>query len=215
MACSALIYVLVISCYNLFLHPLRKIPGPILSKLTTLWLFRQEIAGDSSSILAELHKQYGPLVRISPNEVSINDREAYVTINRQGTKFTKPKTFYNAFRAFYPNLFNSQDVDFHSRRKRLMSPSFSRASLDHHEVIIYSFIKSVVSGIKDKIRKGEEVSLFPTFRKFALDNICAFTYGFNSTSPVGLDKVSAGKIFEILDKASTIIVVGGARIRDS
>lgn len=57
--CASLSYVLLISIYNVFFHPLAKVPGPFLAKLTKVWLFRTELTGDAANILAALHKKYG------------------------------------------------------------------------------------------------------------------------------------------------------------
>jgi hypothetical protein len=56
---ASLVYVLSISIYNAFWHPLAKVPGPFLAKFTKIWLFRAELSGDGANVLAALHKKYG------------------------------------------------------------------------------------------------------------------------------------------------------------
>lgn len=47
-------------CYNLFFHPLAKVPGPRWAAVTRLWLFFQEMTGMSHEHLLDLHNQkYG------------------------------------------------------------------------------------------------------------------------------------------------------------
>jgi hypothetical protein len=48
--------------YNVFLHPLRKFPGPTAAKATTWWKTYIEVVKQESmtDVLFKLHKQYGP-----------------------------------------------------------------------------------------------------------------------------------------------------------
>ncbi|KAG4290139.1 hypothetical protein FPRO06_02025 [Fusarium proliferatum] len=199
--CFGIVYILVNAIYNLFFHPLAKIPGPFLAKLTKFWLFSEELGGDAANTLARLHRKYGQLVRVSPNEVAINNRDAFTTINRQGTKFLKEKDFYNGFRGKHGNLFTFQDPEDHSQRKRLMSPSFSQASLAAHQVIIYECMKPLINEIMGNIRTQQPTPIFPAVRKFALDSICAFSFGISLTNPSHIDDESRRCIFEALDNS--------------
>src|SRR5690242_9059195 len=62
--------------YRLYLHPIAHIPGPILPKVTSLWLYYHAYVGDEASVIHCLHAQYGPFVRVAPNEVDISDADA-------------------------------------------------------------------------------------------------------------------------------------------
>lgn len=57
--CFGIVYILVNAIYNLFFHPLAKIPGPFLAKLTKFWLFSEELGGDAANTLAGLHRKHG------------------------------------------------------------------------------------------------------------------------------------------------------------
>jgi cytochrome P450 len=143
----------------------------------------------------------------------INDREAFVTIHRQGTKFYKEADFYNSFKGPHGNVFNFIDPEDHSRRKRLMSPSFSSASLATHQDIIYECIKPALAKISDGIRLGKQVPVFPIIRKFALDSISAFAFGFSSKNPSYIDDRAAAKIFKALDNSPhDLLVVRASRV---
>lgn len=57
--------------YNLFLHPLRRFPGPLLARATVITYQRKILQGYSHKWLQDLHEKYGPIVRCSPNDLSI------------------------------------------------------------------------------------------------------------------------------------------------
>ena len=47
--------------YNLFFHPLARVPGPRWAAATRLWLFFQEMTGLGHENLLALHTKYGKL----------------------------------------------------------------------------------------------------------------------------------------------------------
>lgn len=79
-----LTYTITTIIYRLFFHPLRKVPGPFLAKFTELWRTGKYFAGDWHDEILKLHRQYGPIVRLSPNEVSFVDKDALVQIYGHG-----------------------------------------------------------------------------------------------------------------------------------
>lgn len=67
--------------YQFYFHPLRHIPGPPLSALTSLdhHVFRY-LRGYEHETDRALHAKYGPVVRVAPNTVLVNDPEVLKTI---------------------------------------------------------------------------------------------------------------------------------------
>jgi len=57
--------------YNLFFHPLRKFPGPVMAGATSWWKAYKEVVKQETlaQLLFDLHAKYGDIVRIGPNEV--------------------------------------------------------------------------------------------------------------------------------------------------
>lgn len=97
-----LISVIILSCftyaaYNYLLHPLRHVPGPFPAKITELWRTRRYMLGNWHQDILDLHNRYGPIVRISPNEVSIVDKNALVSVFGHG-KGTRKVSFMSIIR---------------------------------------------------------------------------------------------------------------------
>ena len=80
--------------------PLAKIPGPPITAISSIWLKFQEFIGRRRIFIHQLHLQYGPVVRLGPNEVSFSSldaaKEIYVS---DGSGFDKTE-FYDAFMQF-------------------------------------------------------------------------------------------------------------------
>lgn len=71
------------------LDPLRDIPGPLLARFTRFWLFFEIYKGSFERTNIELHRKYGPIVRVAPGEYSIDDFEAARTIYGYSNAFVK------------------------------------------------------------------------------------------------------------------------------
>lgn len=102
-----------------------------------LLVFSETVANTRSNVAINLHRKYGPLVRIGPNHISVSDPAAVKVIYAAGKGFTKT--------AFYPiqttvhnrkplfNLFATRDEQYHSRIKRPIAHTYSMAALTQLE----------------------------------------------------------------------------------
>lgn len=69
--------------------PLRSVPGPFLARFTRLWYFYKVWCGDFELVNVELHKRYGPIVRIAPGQYSFDDVDAARVVYGSGAGFVK------------------------------------------------------------------------------------------------------------------------------
>jgi len=65
-----------VGVYRVFFHPLSHIPGPFFAKLTHLWQTKSYFTGNWHNDVLRIHEKYGPVVRISPDEISFVDGDA-------------------------------------------------------------------------------------------------------------------------------------------
>lgn len=117
-------YIVSFLFYNLFLHPLRKFPGPIYNRASVISKLYFLSRGKLIYHIEDLHKRYGPVVRIAPNELSFTDPQAWEDIFiRQPPGIAKTShshalapdmAFYNPFNDLPPSLISSTDVSFSS-----------------------------------------------------------------------------------------------------
>ena len=81
--------VLVYFLLQQILDPLRSVPGPFFARFTRLWYFIHVYKGSFELKEIELHRKYGPIVRIAPHEYSIDDVDAAKAIYGHGNNFPK------------------------------------------------------------------------------------------------------------------------------
>lgn len=77
---TILILLLTIIVYRLTLHPLSAVPGPKLAAVSNTWHAYHARNGRMVELGRTLHRRYGPVVRVGPNEVWFDSKQAFQAI---------------------------------------------------------------------------------------------------------------------------------------
>ena len=169
-------FLLFQSIYSLFLSPLARVPGPKLFALTRWRLAYEDYKGIRSSTVNELHKLYGPVVRVGPNEVSFNSLSALRTIYGAGSGFEK--TLYYDFFDVYgrKNMFTFHSAKEHSERKKLVAQAFTKSAIlkGNNAAIVESKVREYLRLLD---RENPVIETFSTLHYFAMDSVGEFLYG--------------------------------------
>ncbi|KAL0566743.1 hypothetical protein V5O48_015261 [Marasmius crinis-equi] len=115
-------------------HPLAKVPGPTIFKITKLWRVCLCMKGYQYLELKALHDQYGPIVRTGPNEVSVIDAESVKIV--QGTLPKGHAYLSGAKPPGKPGALIQLSGEEHKSRRRVWSRGFSSESLKEYEPIL-------------------------------------------------------------------------------
>lgn len=77
-----LAYAVVLAVQRLYLSPIAHIPGPRLAAFTQYYEFYYDIVlgGQYTFKILELHRKYGPVVRISPWEIHIGEHDFHADL---------------------------------------------------------------------------------------------------------------------------------------
>ncbi|RBR06497.1 uncharacterized protein FIESC28_11043 [Fusarium coffeatum] len=109
--------------------PLRHIPGPWYTHITHLILKYHVVIGNRIHYIHALHNHYGPIVRISPQEVAISDPDSVSAIHKIGAGFLKSDWYDGITPGRESGIFAMRDPHLHSARRRLFARAFSVSSL--------------------------------------------------------------------------------------
>lgn len=158
----------------------------------------------------------GPLVRISPNEVSVDDVDANNVIYAQNNPWVKPAYHYKAFRSSPEySIFTELDPSTHAAHARLLAPAFSQARVAAPDAqrLVWDKCNAMVQGMRRHMaaeRRREDgsststvtVGLNRAFRSFALDVVTTWTFGHCADSLPSFHS----ELFEIFDAAAESVI---------
>jgi hypothetical protein len=112
--------------------PLKKVPGPWISRYTNLQLKFAVTGGRRIFYIDDLHKKYGPIVRISPTEVAVADPAAFKQIHAVSSKFAKDIWYEKLTNFPRLSVFTMRNPREHGQRRKLFARGFSKSYLREH-----------------------------------------------------------------------------------
>ncbi|KAK1525137.1 cytochrome P450 [Colletotrichum abscissum] len=126
-AFSVLALTYVIRCV---LSPLWKVPGPRISAFTSLILKWHELQATRTKYIHALHQQYGPVVRVAPDEVSFTSYEAVKEIYCSGGSGYDKTEFYDLFKVYgRRTMFTTLNKEDHAKRKRIIADRYANSNV--------------------------------------------------------------------------------------
>lgn len=180
-AASWVLYVLLLYTYRLTLHPLAKYPGPRLAAVTLWYEFYHDFfrGGQYLFRIRDMHAKYGHIVRITPDELHINDPSFLPELMPAGgRKRDKYSRMIQVF-GFSQAAGATADHDLHRTRRAAMSKMFSKESVRKLEPIMRRNLDKLLLRLKEFQDDGREISLLPMFGAFTNDVISEYAYGFS------------------------------------
>ncbi|KAI1180382.1 cytochrome P450 3A13 [Nemania sp. FL0916] len=164
--------------------PLRALPGPTTSLFTSLVLKSHEFRALRTKYVHDLHLQYGPVVRIAPNEVSFASLEGIKEIYGSGGSGYDKTEFYDLFKVYgRRTMFTTLNKEDHAKRKRILADRYANSSI---------MKLPSLDGIAERSRRftercsrfvGQSTDLFVRLHDYAFDGVTHqlfHPYGSNS-----------------------------------
>ncbi|KAH7237923.1 cytochrome P450 [Fusarium solani] len=163
--------------YNLYFHPFRKFPGPLLAKISRIWSRRANFQGLKYMKIHEAHQKYGPVIRIGPNELSFADpaavRQIYTT-----DSFQKEEAFYFSKRGYEEeHLFSFRNPAAHNQRRKLLSRGYSQGSLLSVEQEIAAKIHTLLDVLSKETADGTPVDVYSKVHLLSFDVVYRLLFG--------------------------------------
>ncbi|KAJ7039626.1 cytochrome P450 [Mycena alexandri] len=157
-------------------HPLAAYPGPLMCKVTKLWLAGIAMGGKQHIYYRDLHRRYGDVVRIGPNELSFSNNSAISPM--LGTK-GMPKGHWWDGRMpenkKVRSLFALRDPEEHSRRRRIWNRAFSASALKDYDVVVRNRLAQLQEILADN--SGKSVDLSQWIARFTYDVMNDIVFG--------------------------------------
>ncbi|KAK0466865.1 cytochrome P450 monooxygenase [Desarmillaria tabescens] len=192
-------------------HRLRSYPSPLLAKISDAWLAYVVYHGHRSEVVHDLHRKYGPFIRLAPNHISVALSDALPIVYGHGNGALK-SSFYEVFASTSPGLFDTRDRQTHTRKRKIIPHTFSQKSVLEFEPHVRSYVSQLLGHwdkLYDKSLKGMSgkegngwtgrdgrlwLDCFPWANYLAFDIIADLVFG----APFGM--IMAGKDSALVPK---------------
>ncbi|KAH8720948.1 putative sterigmatocystin biosynthesis P450 monooxygenase STCB [Beauveria bassiana] len=129
-AAAVLVLLAVIHLVRCLRSPLARLPGPSISKYTSLRLKWHEINATRTVYIHALHRRYGPVVRVAPNEVAFTSWAAIKEIYCSGGSGYDKTEFYDMFTIYgRRTMFTTLNKADHAKRKRILADRYANTNI--------------------------------------------------------------------------------------
>ncbi|KAL4934692.1 cytochrome P450 [Aspergillus undulatus] len=165
----------------LFLTPLSKIPNAhFTSPLSRRWIQGIRDSGNEIVTIHALHRRHGPVVRLAPDELSVNSLHGLRVIYTGA--FEKHPSYRDLFLNYHTdNLVGMVSNAPHTRQKRMLSRVYSKSYLQECSdlrvlsgVILKERLLPLLDGVAGR---GETVNVLPVFQAVGMDFTSGYLFG--------------------------------------
>ncbi|KAJ8132033.1 hypothetical protein O1611_g1591 [Lasiodiplodia mahajangana] len=160
---------------RLFFGSLRAIPGPWPNRVSELPAALALLRGDQHTYYKSLHDKYGPVVRVSPNEVSFISAEARQEIyglRKGGMNMEKSPIFLGSVAALDGQTGVSLAVnENHARQRKALGYLFTNSALLQLENLVVAHIHKLVNALSAAAAQNRAVDMSNWFTYTGFDII--------------------------------------------
>ncbi|MCJ1391701.1 hypothetical protein MMC18_004566 [Xylographa bjoerkii] len=176
---SMLLYIVAIAIQRLYFSPLAKFPGPKLVALTYGVEIYYDILkrGRYTFEIIKMHEKYGPIVRISPDELHINDPDYFDEIY---PGFQRPTDKAPSAASAFGNslsVISTIPHNLHKMRRSSLNPFFSQKSVIEYAGSIQSCVENLCARLEEFCSSQSPINLRTAFSALTADVIALYSFG--------------------------------------
>ena len=185
--------------YPTFLSPLAKVPNAHWSApFSRAWILFHRSQNKETLIVHAAHVKLGPIIRLAPNELSVNSVDGGIRTIYSGG-WEKGDWYLNTFNNYgIMPMFSMPTHVLHSKRKRMLSNIYAKGTLQasvgltaNTETLLND---RMVPRLREVASSGQPTEFYDLFSAAALDFVTAYIFGSKSGTNA-LQEVTMGKKF--------------------
>ncbi|KAL4921602.1 cytochrome P450 [Aspergillus aurantiobrunneus] len=166
------LYISIVAIWYVFLHPLRRIPGPKLWITFPVLRYISVVNGTFDGNMRAFHGRYGPVVRYSRDEVSFTTAEAWQDICGHGHRL--PKVLSSTANKF--DIIAANDEN-HSRYRKALSHAFSAKGLQGQEPLLNSHVDKLIERLNGVAESGLPADMVKWYNLTTFDILGDLAFG--------------------------------------
>ncbi|KAL4748424.1 hypothetical protein BDW72DRAFT_214810 [Aspergillus terricola var. indicus] len=173
------IFLLARAVYRLYFHPLSHIPGPRLAAISSLYEFYYDVCHSGRFLfqIEEMHRKYGPIVRVNPVEVHISDPEFYEEIYAPSSRRREKDPRWTPSFSVRESMITTVNHEHHRFRRAILNNFFSRRSVMELTPMIEERIEALMQRFNEFYNDQTVVQLDDAFAALTADIITYYCYG--------------------------------------
>ncbi|KAJ0156687.1 Isotrichodermin C-15 hydroxylase [Colletotrichum tanaceti] len=170
-------YYFLLGVYNVFFHPLRHYPGPFLWRFSPVPKNIHMLMGNYAAKAREIHERYPGTVRVSPNELSYIQPQAWKDIMGRSLRSEMPKDlrYFGGENFGRDSIVTTRPAD-HTRQRRIFTHAFSNTALKVQEPLLASYADQMVEAMGRHDRRGR-VNIVDLYNFCTFDIMADLTFG--------------------------------------
>ncbi|KAK2030379.1 oxoglutarate/iron-dependent oxygenase [Colletotrichum zoysiae] len=172
------LYLFGLAIYRLYLHPLARFPGPKIAALTVLYEFYFDgiQRGRYTFEIQRMHEKYGPIIRISPDELHVNEPSFIDELYAGGGKKRDKYPYFSAQFGIPESVFGTPSHDLHRLRRGALNRFFSKSSVNRLEPVIHTAIEKLISQLRTHAGSGNPVAINMAFSCVTTDVVTEYAF---------------------------------------
>ncbi|KAL1956708.1 hypothetical protein VTO42DRAFT_6858 [Malbranchea cinnamomea] len=159
-------YVAGKAVYNVYFHPLSKFPGPKYLALTRIPVTLATFRGQRAQFRHNLHRRYGEIVRVAPNELSFAHAQSWRDIYSTQAKVTGTRAIRGVQEETGAHSVVTASGDDHTRQKRMMTTLFSEKVLKENQPTFVHYADLLVQRLAESEGKPMAMADWYNFTTF-------------------------------------------------
>lgn len=172
------LYWIIWTIYSLFFHPLSAYPGPKIWALSRLPWILTSLRGDIAWKIRDFHEQYGPVIRIAPDELSYTTGTAWKKIygqrNPEFVKCLDGRGIVPPSRMGVRGIATAHQEK-HAQLRRAILPAFSERALREQESFFQLYAGKLTAQLRRACKSGpQDMVRWYSFTAFDIVSDLAF-----------------------------------------
>jgi cytochrome P450 len=171
------------AAYNIWLHPLSKYPGPLLSCATDFVYWYYWLKGRLPYYVQRLHQQYGTKVRLGPGRISFIEPDAWKDLHGHKSAgktlqvIKDPAMYVDSPHITEHSLVTEGDDEKHAILRKTFAPGFSDRALKAQESMIRAHVDKLISNVYREAAAGNKIDVVKYYNCAAFDIIGELAFG--------------------------------------
>ncbi|GES60414.1 cytochrome P450 [Aspergillus terreus] len=159
LAVAVIVHITAQVLYNIFFHPLRSFPGPLSHAAFRFPYCYKLLRGTFPFDMLSLHRQYGDVVRVAPDELAFSHPDAWRDIMGHridgSDEMGKWDQFYRAVPQT-PTSIVSADRTEHGALRRQLSHGFSERAMRAQDPLIAGYVDLLIERLHENCKGGAQ-----------------------------------------------------------